>query len=218
MQISTFLLLQRLLKAPFLGDIWSLVTSSLCSEKCPLHILIIKFFTFCLRNELRRWKLRWQAFLVWKEGLLLAAKIHCCIFTLKNFFSLRHQLALQSDFCVWLTWSVSYKNSSFKASFALFCGKKFLLTRNCLDTGIIVWGIMNNIYADSQSNFRKCVGLIKVWWIRRKKKLILKEHPLYVRHHSCLRPFSFLNRQGNRSNLPKFICLFDHSFFHQKII
>lgn len=63
----------------------------------------------------------------------------CCQNPLLHFYIfifhfLRHQLAPQSDFCVWHAWGVNYKNSGFKASFALFCGKKFPLSgSNCSD-------------------------------------------------------------------------------------
>ena len=158
------------------------------------------FFALCLRNELRQEKLRWQPFLDRKEPLLLTAKTHCCIFTFFFpffFFFLRHQLAPQSEFCVWRARSVNYKNSSFKASFALFCGKKFPLSRNCSGTrDNCLRCFPNSICPDGQSNFRNCVILLKlIWRIPRKEKLI-KEHLLCIRHHVCLVSFSFLSRQG----------------------
>lgn len=181
MQISIFVLPQHLLKAPFLGNIWSLVTSSLCSENFPLHILIINFFfALCLRNELKQEKLRWQPFLDRKEPLLLTAKTHCCIFTFffPFFFFLRHQLAPQSEVCVWHARSVNYKNSSFKASFALFCGKKFPLSRNCSGTrDNCLRCFPNSICPDAQTNFRKCVILLKVDLTNTQKGDINKRAP-----------------------------------------
>lgn len=94
------------------------------------------------------------------------------------FFFLRHQLAPQSEFCVWHARSVNYKNSSFKASFALFCGKKFPLSRNCSGTrDNCLRCFPNSICPDAQTNFRKCVILLKVDLTNTQKGDINKRAP-----------------------------------------
>ena len=200
MQISTFVLPQHLLKAPFLGNIWPLVTSSLCSENFPLHILIINFFCPLLKKWIKAGKIEMTTIFRSKRTSSPYCQnplLHFYIFLSFFFFFLRHQLAPQSEFCVWRARSVNYKNSSFKASFALFCGKKFPLSRNCSGTrDNCLRCFPNSICPDGQSNFRNCVILLKlIWRIPRKEKLI-KEHLLCVRHHVCLVSFSFLSRQG----------------------
>lgn len=130
MQISTFVFLQHLLKASFLGNIWSLVTSLLCSEKFPLDILIIKFFHPLLKKRIKAVKIEMTSIFRLKRMSSPCCQIpllHCCI-KKQCFvcFFLRHQLVPQSDFCVWHAWRMNFKNSSFKAFFALFCGKNSL--------------------------------------------------------------------------------------------